>query len=285
MSQPNKPDRRRLTLATAVLGAALVVFAPAPDVAAQVKVKLGVNSGFKKSVGFNGGFSRFSHGRFNRFHHGGFNRFGHSRSGHFGHAGFNRSRYPGVHRRFSSTAFVVASPTVRERTVVIREPSRASRFDDRAFVTPRTAVTPATPDPYAARAEARRVDPAERALDALADGDWAFARSAFANAASANPDRVADKIGFGLASALQGDHETAAFAFDRARRIADDQAFRDFPLEGEAIAALRDRLDRGVPDRVAEPLALIADGATPDNPYNHETIPPQTSPAATQPAG
>jgi len=286
-------SRRWLGLMAGIAGVALVAASPVADVNAQVKVKIGVNKGFSKAVGFKHGvsghrFNRFGHSRFGHSHfgHSRFSRFGHSRFGHsrYGRSGvgrFGHSRYGRGGFVRSGKPFVVSRPVVRERTVVIREPSRVARADPR-FVAPSARVSSVATDPYAARASKLRVDPAESALRSLAADDHAAARRDFARAASLNPERAADKIGFGLASALQGDHETAAFAFARARAIDGDDAFISFPVDDRTATAVRDRLKEGVPAEVAFDLRLIASGPT--SPYDNPADPWPTVGPATQPA-
>lgn len=267
MRHPASARRQRPTaaltrLATLVFAIGSLTLLPAPTASAdRFSIGFGFSTGGFKH-GYGRGYSRFGYGAgFPYYPRYGFGRYGCGYRYGFGpsyrssvfYGGSNvgvglsfRGYYPAYR---PTTAYVVqAPPIVTERTVVVREPAGQATG---------TATEPATTASVANRTSPFPDTQGSRqiavALDALALGEYATAREAYARAMAASPGVPSYKIGFGLAAALQGDLRTARFAFERAVRQGGADDFNTFLVEGAAVEdlhALMGSLDASSTNRV-----------------------------------
>ncbi|MEM9790678.1 MAG: hypothetical protein AAF842_09765 [Planctomycetota bacterium] len=259
-AHPARPGLRAAAARLTMLGlaAAAIAVLPAPAASAdRFSIGFGFSSGGYK-YGHGRSFYRFGYGVgypvYPRYRYGGFGcgygyGFGPSyRSGVY-YGGSNlgvglsyRGYYPSYR---PNTAYVVQAPVVTERTVVVREPADPA---------PATASPPPAPSVTSPFPDTQNSQQVAVAQDALALGEYATARQAYARAMAASPGVEAYKIGFGLAAALQGDLRTARFAFERAVRQGGANDFNTFLIEGAAVEdlhALIGSLDATSTNRVA----------------------------------
>ncbi|MEM9251784.1 MAG: hypothetical protein AAGB29_05490 [Planctomycetota bacterium] len=249
---PRRPIASALAARMAAIGLAVAALAvlPAPSASAdRFSIGFGYSSGgYKYGHGrhyrggygnwiYQPGFSRY--GRYGRYGCGGYGYGlgygypGYRSSVFYGGSNFGvglsyRGYYPAYRPR---TAYVVqAPPVVTERTVVVREPAAAT-----VETVNNTAAAINRDTPFGDTQRSKQV---AVALDALALGEYATARQAYAKAMAASPGVESYKIGFGLAAALGGDLRTARFAFERAIRQGGADEFNTFLVEGAAVEDL-----------------------------------------------